>query len=99
MAVAWFLNIVSFILVMVPSLITNVSTFTDPETPIFNASSIVHIPIGIAAFILSTYLVLRWAFNSGDIRKCFGKGLMRATMITWMLSLIIGIVIYLTMPS
>jgi cbb3-type cytochrome oxidase subunit 3 len=99
MTFGWAVNIASFLLIMVPSLMMNAGTFLVPPIIFFDVMSIVHIPIGAAAMLLSTILVVRWAFNAGKVKGCMGKWPMRATMITWAASIVIGVSIYLTMPS
>jgi uncharacterized membrane protein YozB (DUF420 family) len=99
MTVAFGMNIISFILVMVPSLTANGGNFLVEPIMTFNVVSIVHIPIGIAAMLLSAFLIVRWASNSYKVGGCRGKWLMRATLLTWATSILIGISIYVSMPS
>jgi hypothetical protein len=99
MTLAWAVNIASFLLIMVPSLMVNANTFLVPPIVFFDVVSIVHIPIGAAAMLLSTFLVVRWALNSGQVSGCIAKWAMRTTMIAWVVSIVIGASIYFTMPS
>jgi uncharacterized membrane protein YozB (DUF420 family) len=99
MTLAWAINIASFLLIMTPSLMMNAGTFLIPPIIFFDVVSIAHIPLGATALLLSTYLVARWAFNSGRTNGCVGKWPMRATMLTWTASIVIGAAIYFTMPS
>lgn len=99
MAVGFSMILVSFLLVMVPSLVMNYMTFTDPNAIVFDASSIVHIPFGITGLFLGAYLVYKWARNDFKPNNMKGKLLMRATAASWAANVIIGAVIFFTMPS
>ncbi|OPY32009.1 MAG: hypothetical protein A4E32_01618 [Methanomassiliicoccales archaeon PtaU1.Bin124] len=79
--VAWAMNVVSFLLVMIPSWSMTQSTILDPPITTFTVASLVHIPIGALGLILSTFLVVRWSLNSGNVQACYGKWLMRTTMV------------------
>jgi len=91
--------LISFLLVMIPSLWMNYSTFLDPATVVFDTASIIHIPIGAAEMALGAVLVIRWARNDFKLTNMKAKWLMRSTMVTWVSSVLIGVAIYFTMPS
>ena len=53
-----------------------------------------HVALGLLAPALGVYISLRWVFYGSDPRFCRGKLLMRITFITWLISLLFGIVMY-----
>ena len=99
MALGYAMLVVSFLLVMVPSLGMTYTTFLDPSTVVFDAASILHIPFGILGLFLGGYFVVRWARNDYKLAKMKSTWLMRATMVSWIGNVLLGAVIYFTMPS
>lgn len=61
MTLAFGMNTISFLLVMVPGLKMNAGTFLVSPLIFFDVVSIIHIPIDVAAMLLSTFMVFRWA--------------------------------------
>ncbi len=99
MTIGFAMIIISFLLVMVPSLLMNYSTFLDPTTVVFDTASLVHIPIGIAGVFLGAALVIRWARNDYSLNNMKAKFLMRSTMVNWVANVLTGTAIYFSMPS
>lgn len=99
MTIAFFMIITSFLLVMVPSLWMSYTTFLDPTTAVFDASSIIHIPLGLAGLVLGGFLVMRWARNDYKLTNMKAKWLMRSTAVLWVMNVLLGSVIYFTMSS
>ena len=99
MTIAFFMIITSFLLVMVPSLWMSYTTFLDPTTVVFDASSIIHIPLGLAGLVLGGFLVIRWARNEYKLTNMKAKWLMRSTAGLWVMNVLLGSVIYFTMSS
>jgi uncharacterized membrane protein YozB (DUF420 family) len=99
MALGFAMILVSFLLVMVPSLLMNYMTFLDPATGVFDAASIVHIPFGILGLGLGALLVIKWARNDYNVNNMKAPWLMRATMVSWVANVVLGAAIYFTMPS
>jgi uncharacterized membrane protein YozB (DUF420 family) len=99
MTIAFAMILVSFLLVMLPSLVMSYMTFGNPSSVVFDVSSIIHIPFGIIGLGLGAYLVIRWARNDYIVNNMKAKFLMRATMVSWIANVLIGAVIYFTMPS
>jgi uncharacterized membrane protein YozB (DUF420 family) len=99
MMIGFFMILVSFLLVMVPSLITTYNTFLDPATAVFDASSIIHIPLGTAGLLIGGFLVVRWARNNFKMNNMKAKWLMRSTAVLWSSSIVIGAIIFFTMSS
>ena len=99
MTISLSMIITSFILVMLPSLIMNYMTFLNKKTVVFDASSIIHIPFGIIGLFLGVYLVARWARNEYKFINMKATLLMRLTMFSWIANIVLGAIIYFTMPS
>ena len=99
MTIGFFMILVSFLLVMLPSLWMTYTTFLDPSTVVFDASSLVHIPFGIVGLMLGGFLVVRWARNNFSVANMKATWLMRGTTIAWAANVLLGAVIYFTMPS
>jgi len=91
--VATVLNLFSFLLAMLPSALGKEIIQTQP----FHIVSIVtlfHSAIGAVTVLLSVWLVAAWHLQSTP-KDCFKrKNLMRVTMVLWMLSLILGYLLY-----
>ncbi len=93
MIVAVVANLLSFGLVMLPSLSQMVIIRTQPFHPI-SLATLGHSFVGIVAIILGIWLVVVWRLQS-DLRNCFrNKKLMRLTIIVWLSSILIGFVLY-----
>lgn len=99
MTIGFFMIITSFLLVMIPSLLMTYTTFSDPNTVVFDTSSILHIPFGIAGLVLGGFLVIRWARNDYKLNNMKAKWLMRSTAVVWVVNILFGAAIYFTMPS
>jgi len=99
MTIGFAMIVVSFLLVMVPSLLMTYTTFLDPKTVVFDAASIVHIPFGIGGLGLGGVLVARWARNDYSLANMKAPWLMRTTAVSWVGNVLLGAVIFLTMPS
>jgi hypothetical protein len=99
MAMAFGMLIVSFLLVMVPSLWANYRTFLDPNTIVFDVASILHVPFGLVGLAAAGVLVTRWGRNDYKISGMKTPLLMRITMVSWVGSVLLGAIIFFTMPS
>jgi uncharacterized membrane protein YozB (DUF420 family) len=99
MTVGVVVTVVTFLLVMLPSLLMTYTTFLDPATAFFDAVSLIHIPLGILGLGLGAYLVFRWARNGYKLANMKATGLMRATAVTWIANIVVGAMIFFSMPS
>jgi uncharacterized membrane protein YozB (DUF420 family) len=99
MTISLSMIITSFLLVMLPALIMSYMTFNNPSTPVFDWSSIIHIPFGIIGLFLGGYLVARWARNGYKLNNMKATWLMRVTMFCWVVNILLGATIYFTMTS
>ncbi|MDH7563329.1 MAG: DUF420 domain-containing protein [Candidatus Bathyarchaeota archaeon] len=91
--IATVLNLFSFLLVMLPSALGKEIVQTQP----FHAVSVAilsHSVVGAVTVLLSVWLVAAWRLRS-ETKDCFKrKNLMRATIALWMLSLVLGFLVY-----
>jgi uncharacterized membrane protein YozB (DUF420 family) len=99
MTIALAMIITSFLLVMLPALLMSYTTFNDPANPVFDWSSIIHIPFGILGLFLGGFLVVRWARNEYTLKNMKATILMRATMFCWVINIILGTTIFFTMTG
>jgi uncharacterized membrane protein YozB (DUF420 family) len=73
--------------------------FSDPEFMSISLDSLSlihwgHVALGFIAPALGIYISLRWILHGTNPRYCSGKWLMRITFVTWIVSLLFGIVMY-----
>jgi uncharacterized membrane protein YozB (DUF420 family) len=54
-----------------------------------------HHLLGLVAELLGGFMVLRWVVKAFDASFCKGKTLMRATISTWLVSILLGIVLFI----
>ncbi len=87
------LNLFSFLLVMLPSLLGKEIIQTQP-LHIVSIVILSHSAIGFVTILLSLWLVAAWHFHA-ETKDCFKrKNLMRVTMGLWTLTLILGFLLY-----
>jgi len=91
---ATIVHIGAILLRMIPALSSDpqfISITLDPLSLIHWS----HVVLGSTAPALGAYISLRWIIHGTNPRYCFGKWMMRITFITWIISLLFGIVMYL----
>lgn len=94
MLFAFILNTVSIMLVMVPSLYVKAEPISQVPFQTFSLFVLSHVGLGIIAEILAFWLVVSWRLRPP--KYCVGRRkLMRATIVTWVVALFLGIVLYL----
>jgi uncharacterized membrane protein YozB (DUF420 family) len=91
------LHIISIVIVMVPSL---GAFFSMPGSVNFTNTlvivTLVHVSAGVLAVLCGIWLVSSWHLKT-DLQTCFKKKLiMDATFVLWLLAIILGIVLYLS---
>ncbi len=88
------MHTISVVFIMIPSLARSLDLlFTDLSNPIIILAWI-HIPLGLLTLILAIYIISRWRFQRSN-SPCYGRvRLMRPLWLLWILSLILGFVIY-----
>ena len=86
----------SVILQMLPVFLSEYPSFTSTPLASFTLLNVAHDVTGGAAMILAAYISIRWIANGLNPKGCTGKTLMRATIITWFASLLIGLYVHLT---
>ena len=93
MTLAFGLNAISLLALMTPLLLKGypiVTAYTDTYAIIF----LVHHILGLVAFVLSLFLVARFALGRFTLQRCKGKWLMRTTAVTWGAVLVMGVFLY-----
>lgn len=97
MGLAVLLHFITFLLAMGPSFIDGIDFFTTATDLIGVQAMWIHAISGGIALILGTFLVLIWVRNLSNIATCLKrKRIMDITAILWGLSLIFGILTYLS---
>lgn len=87
------LNLLSFVLIMFPSLIRMEIISTQPLYTI-SIATLIHSAIGMVVIILGIWLVSVWRLQS-NLKNCFrNKKLMRLTTAMWLSALLIGFLLY-----
>jgi uncharacterized membrane protein YozB (DUF420 family) len=82
------------LLVMIPSLALSLDIFISDLSNPFVIITWIHVPLGFVALILGIYLILVWRFRSPDA-SCYKRAkLMRPLWLLWVLSMILGVLIY-----
>jgi uncharacterized membrane protein YozB (DUF420 family) len=95
MAIAVILNMVSVVVIMVPSFLAMENGLLEFWYLRFSFTTILHAILGSLAETLGIYLVGRWAFYHQDAKACFRKRkIMIVTISLWLLDLTIGFYIY-----
>lgn len=92
--VAYILNMVTIIFVMIPALFDSLADIGANPSEFLHSLILIHIPFAVVATLLATYVVLRWTTHSLKPKACQGSLLMDMTMVTWTISILIGITVY-----
>jgi uncharacterized membrane protein YozB (DUF420 family) len=88
---AFILNTISILVVMLPSAIRIIG---GAAQSIFSLIVVIHIILGFLVEGLGAYIITRWRFHPPGI-TCFSmKGLMRILTSLWVLSVILGIIVF-----
>ena len=96
MGIAVILHILSFLLVMGPSLYENYDFFTTDTSELGVQTTWIHAVPGAIAMIMGIILVGAWALRPSNIAACSRmKRLMDITTLLWLISLIFGITTYM----
>jgi uncharacterized membrane protein YozB (DUF420 family) len=96
MGIAVILHILSFLLIMGPSLYENYDFFTTDTSELGVQTTWIHAVPGAIAMIMGIILVGAWALRPSNIAACSRmKRLMDITTLLWLISLIFGITTYM----
>ncbi len=93
MLVAVLLNLASFLLVMLPSLLD----LEIIRTQLFHTVSLAtfgHAGLGLITMILGIWLVISWHLQVSTQKCAKGKKLMRLTLMLWLLTVLLGFLLY-----
>ena len=96
MGVAVLLHFITFLIAMGPSFVGNF-TFLATETMITGVQTLwVHAIAGAVSLALGIFLVIVWVPKASNVKPCFGrKRIMDATVVSWTISLVFGILTYI----
>ena len=93
MLAAVILNLLSFVLIMFPSLL-RLEIITAKPLHIISITVLVHACLGFVVIVLGLWLVASWHLQS-SLKRCFkNKRLMRITVGLWLTVLALGFLIY-----
>jgi uncharacterized membrane protein YozB (DUF420 family) len=91
--VAVILNLVSFVLIMLPSLLRTEIIITQPLQAV-SIVTLIHSSVGLVVMILGMWVVASWRLQS-SMKICFkNKKLMRLTSMLWLVVLLVGFLLY-----
>jgi uncharacterized membrane protein YozB (DUF420 family) len=94
MSIAVSLNVLSFVFVMLPSLIEGAGAFVSTPTNPGVIISAIHILVGGYALASGIYFVYRWRFSK-SYQRCLGnRRWMRWTAALWVIATLTGIAFY-----
>ncbi|MCJ7470475.1 hypothetical protein MUO74_08310 [Candidatus Bathyarchaeota archaeon] len=93
MLIAVMLNTLSFLLVMMPSLLNMEIVRTQPMHW-FSLATMAHAGLGAITIILSLWIVAAWHLQSSNQNCITKRKLMRLTMILWLLAFLLGFLLY-----
>jgi uncharacterized membrane protein YozB (DUF420 family) len=93
MSIAVVLNALSFLLMMLPSLLNMEIVKTEPFRSV-SIAAIAHASLGVVAVFLALWLVASWHFQSSTQNCVRRKKMMRLTLILWLIVLLLGFVLY-----
>ena len=93
MLAAVILNLFSFFLIMLPSLLRTEIIITQPLQAV-SIVALIHSSVGLVVMILGIWLVASWHLQS-SIKNCFkNKRLMRLASVLWLVVLLMGFLLY-----
>lgn len=94
MLIAFILNTISIMLVMVPSLYVKAEPVSKVPFQTFSIVVLSHVSLGVIAEVMAFWLVVSWRLRPP--KHCIGKrNLMRATIFIWLVALFLGVLLYL----
>lgn len=87
------LNLLSFVFIMLPSLLRTEIISTQP-LHVISIVTLIHSSIGLLVMILGIWLMFSWRLRSSPV-NCFKfRRLMRWTTILWLVALLMGFLLY-----
>jgi uncharacterized membrane protein YozB (DUF420 family) len=94
-ATATILNTISILALMVPDFLHETEEIAENILGAEPLLLLGHHLIGLVAEVLAVFIVLRWALGRFSYLSCRGKALMDVTFGAWIISLALGVVIYI----
>lgn len=91
-----FLHLVFFVIAMWPSFSGAFDFFTTSTYLLGVQAMWIHAIPGLVTLVLGLFVVVSWLLHVSDISSCFKKKrIMDLTLISWLTSLVFGIVLYI----
>lgn len=98
MAAAIFMHFITFIIAMGPAFSESLEFYTSSMDLIGVQAMWIHAIAGSIGLIIGIFIVLIWIINLSNVANCAKrKRLMDITTIVWIISLIFGLVTYLSL--
>jgi uncharacterized membrane protein YozB (DUF420 family) len=95
MTSAFISNTILIVAVMLPPFLGESTELFSNILEVESLLFLSHHVLGLVAELLGGFLVLRWVMKAFNTSVCKGKALMKATISTWLVSLILGIVLFM----
>jgi len=96
MGLGLILHLVFFVVGMWPSFSSEIDFFTSSTSLLGVQAMWIHAIPGLVTLVLGFYVLVSWLLHVSDISSCFRKKrIMDVILISWLVSLIFGIVTYL----
>ena len=97
MGIAVLLHFITFLIAMGPSFVVSYGFLTTDTLQFWIQTLWVHVISGALSLVLGIFLVAAWIPKVPNIKPCFGrKRIMDATAVLWAISLVFGIVTYVS---
>jgi uncharacterized membrane protein YozB (DUF420 family) len=93
MSIAVVLNALSFLLMMLPSLLNMEIVKTEPFRSV-SIAAIAHASLGVVTVVFTFWLVASWHFQSSTQNCARRKKMMRTTLTLWLIVLLLGFALY-----
>ena len=91
------LHLIFFVVAMWPSFSGAFDFFTTSTSLLGVQAMWIHAVPGLITLVLGLFVVLSWLLNISDISSCFKKKrIMDVTLLSWLTSLVFGIITYAT---
>ncbi len=82
--------------VMIPVIIYGYGAYARFYSTFYVANLTIHAISGALTILAGSFLTLRWVLKNYDVRSCLKKTQMRIVLILWVLSIVTGIVVYIS---
>ena len=96
MGIGVILHLVFFVVAMWPSFSGAFDFFTTSTSLLGVQTMWIHAIPGLITIILGLYVLVSWLLHVSDVSRCFkNKRIMDVVLVSWLISLVFGVVTYL----